>query len=326
MIRNIQALRAIASLMVVAHHVVGAALTYHPQTRYLDFFYGWGACGVDIFFVISGFVMVYTQSHRPKSPLQFFGNRVARIAPTYWAITTLMLLIFVVHPATFQSVQFSAGRALRSFLFVSVPFDGGPLVYVGWTLEYEMLFYVIFAASIFIGNPVWSRLACIAAFGVLALAGLTMPLEFLFGMVAANIVVRFPKLPIGIPCLLLGVGLLLATIPLGAVDDHTRFIRWGIPAFLIVLGALYIPQTSSRIALYLGAASYSIYLAQIFSISGFYKLVSRPLSGMNGDILAVACIGASAALGCLVYETVEGPADKLIRRYRKRTMAQVAAA
>ena len=260
--------------------------------------------------------MVYTQTRKPKSAMEFFINRMARIAPTYWAMTGLLILILAIHPSAFQHLQLNPGWALRSFLFISVPFDGVPMIHVGWTLEYEMLFYAIFAASILVRSPVWSQVACIVPLAGLALAGIVLPLEFVFGMIAANLFLRHPKLPIGLPFLAIGAGLLLATHYFG---DFPRILRWGIPSFLVVVGSIYLPQTNSRFALFLGSRSYSIYLVQIFSISAFFKIAAQYRFAMDGDCVAAICILLSVVLGCLIYEVVEARANRLARRvFRKR--------
>ena len=301
--------------MVVAFHSVGAAMAYGPHVTYLRFVLDCGASGVDIFFVISGFVMVYTQARNPKTPSQFLINRLARIAPTYWAMTGLLLLILAIHPSAFQHLQLNLGWALRSLLFISVPFDGVPMIHVGWTLEYEMLFYAIFAASLFIRAPVWSQLACIVPLVGFALAGLMLPLEFVFGMISANVFLRNPKLPIGLPFLAAGTGLLLAA---QYFEDFPRILRWGIPSFLVVMGSIYLPRTQSRLALFLGSRSYSIYLVQIFSISAFYKITAKYRSAIDGDCVAVICILVSMGVGCLIYEIVEAPASRLAMRVFSR--------
>jgi len=96
MFTNIQALRAFAALNVVLFHAIGAGMAYDMKPLFLAPLEGWGANGVDVFFVISGFVMMVAQQQNPKSPRAFLRGRVARIVPVYWAATALMVLVFVV--------------------------------------------------------------------------------------------------------------------------------------------------------------------------------------------------------------------------------------
>jgi len=111
-------------------------------------FEGWGNNGVDIFFVISGFVMVYTQSNNPRSAFSFFSNRILRIVPTYWLLSVAVVVLFVLIPSTFRGLKLTGAYSLTSLFFVSRIFGYDyPIIYVGWTLEYEMPFYALFAAG-----------------------------------------------------------------------------------------------------------------------------------------------------------------------------------
>ncbi|MCW1512823.1 acyltransferase family protein, partial [Acinetobacter baumannii] len=87
MINNIQALRAFAALNVVFYHIIGASISYDLPTSSFLFIKEWGQNGVDIFFVISGFIMVFIQEKNRKSSFEFIKNRVERIVPVYWLLT-----------------------------------------------------------------------------------------------------------------------------------------------------------------------------------------------------------------------------------------------
>ena len=87
---NIQFLRAFAALNVVLFHILSTAHTYGYKPISLEFLAGWGACGVDLFFVISGFIMVYIQSVKERSPTEFIVERILRVCPTYWLLTGLI--------------------------------------------------------------------------------------------------------------------------------------------------------------------------------------------------------------------------------------------
>src|SRR6185437_14170487 len=132
---NIQALRAIAALLVVFVHlaVPVAALGVAP----------FGAGGVDLFFVISGFIMVYTTVGRPISGAEFLGRRIVRIVPLYWLLTLAVFGIALIAPTLLQFTTASWGQLLKSLFFI--PFakangDVQPVLFLGWTLNYEMFF------------------------------------------------------------------------------------------------------------------------------------------------------------------------------------------
>src|SRR5829696_2873445 len=149
---SIQYLRGVAALMVVYTHA-------SVQTqRYADVelpFSAHGAAGVDIFFVISGFIMwMTTIGDTPTSkPLPFISRRISRIVPLYWVLTTGIVIVGLVRPDLLSSTVITVWHVLASFFFIPYPHpaDNGSLVPVlipGWTLNYEMFFYAIFACSL----------------------------------------------------------------------------------------------------------------------------------------------------------------------------------
>lgn len=321
LLANIQALRGFAALNVVLFHCVATGATYGLPAARLGSLDKWGASGVDLFFVISGFVMVYTQHHNPKSALQFFTNRMQRIVPLYWFMTIAIFALAATVPAVFRNGGFGLDHLLLSLLFATGLDGGRPIVVVGWTLELEMLFYLVFALSLLISNRVLAATFCAACLALFAAIGSDLPLEFLFGMGCAAVFIRHRSLPIGLSAFLLGAALLLATLFMDDPKSH-RVIVWGIPSALILLGAVYLPQTRSRVALYLGAASYSIYLSHIFVIPACYKVAARFHEYVDGNIVAIACTAVSGAFGCIVYEVIERNLSRGIksaRRYHAET-------
>lgn len=126
---SIQTLRGLAALMVVCEHI-----------RFL----ACGAFGVDIFFCISGFMIMYTTHHSTEG---FFRKRLIRIVPFYYLMTLGVYLMLVLFPAMFEQTEASFVKLLKSLLFI--PFDMGdgvmqPIVRIGWTVNCEMFFYLLF--------------------------------------------------------------------------------------------------------------------------------------------------------------------------------------
>src|SRR5229473_1548571 len=147
-IRPIQYLRAIAALMVVWHH----SLIQVPGVAQFIALPEFGPSGVDIFFVISGFIMLVITAGKEVTPAEFIRQRVIRVVPLYWLTTLLMLGCAVVVPTAFKTLQFSPAAVAKSLLFVpydslSFPGHAWPVLVPGWTLNYEMFFYGLFAAS-----------------------------------------------------------------------------------------------------------------------------------------------------------------------------------
>ena len=127
---------------------------------------GYGYYGVDLFFVISGFIIYFAFTRRPVTWQTFASNRLTRIVPLYWLFTGLMLALMLAVPGQFAT-RFSPDMALRSPGFVAFTTGGEPLISPGWTLEYEMAFYLLPPLSIGFGMATWTLLPC-------ALAGLAM--------------------------------------------------------------------------------------------------------------------------------------------------------
>jgi exopolysaccharide production protein ExoZ len=319
MFSNIQALRAFAAINVILFHVISIGNTYPGKSNYFQVFDGWGANGVDIFFVISGFIMLYTQMTRRKSPLDFIKSRALRIIPIYWLITIFVALLYFALPTLFRSKGIDPFWLLSSLFFSSsLFFETLPLVYLGWSLEWEMLFYVVFALALFI-QP-WNRVVIFVGAAILlisVISGNSIVIEFFLGIIIAYV---FHKKTfshrLGIASLVIGfMLLLLSLLPAVQALKIDRLLIWGLPSFLIVLGAVYSPQIKSEILVYLGDASYSIYLVQMMTIPAFFKLASKLFIGWNGDLLAIACLLTSVIFGVIFYNYIEKPLTAYLRRF-----------
>lgn len=319
MINNIQALRAFAAINVVVFHTIETSASYSQSTSILGHLKGWGANGVDIFFVISGFVMLHSQLLRRRSPREFIKNRIIRIVPTYWLITAFFLPLFIFFPSIFREMVVTPIWVLSSLFFSSSIITGKqPIVHVGWTLEWEMLFYLIFSAGLLLRS--WTtQIACISI-SLTALSILTgewIVLEFLLGMFAAHIHSsrNFPTKQ-GTTMLCFGALLLLASITPTVADlGLNRTVTWGVPSFFIVLGAIYSNQIEHRMLSYIGDASYAIYLVQTLTIPAFYKLSNKLMTEWSGDVLALICITCSVFFGCLFYSAIEKPLTLQTKRW-----------
>jgi len=106
--------------------------------------------GVDLFFVISGFVMVTVtrgKFQQSRQAVTFLYHRISRIYPLYWFYSLLVLVVFLLQPSFFNSSQFGQVNILASLLIL--PQKHLPLLMVGWTLVHEMYFYLIFFLLLF---------------------------------------------------------------------------------------------------------------------------------------------------------------------------------
>lgn len=179
-LNNIQALRALAAYMVVVFHLTEFVNQVLPDA--LD----WraGQAGVDVFFVISGFIMVFTTRRGDTSPADFLRRRVIRVVPLYWLVTGILVLCLIGGFAPFGLHDWAPGDVFRSLLFLPlVRVDGvaGPPLGVGWTLNYEMFFYVLFALTLALRRQLAPALGISLAIGLLVAGAVLLPPHTLAG-------------------------------------------------------------------------------------------------------------------------------------------------
>lgn len=318
---NIQVLRAFAALNVVFFHIIFNAKIYGHPIVFFKFLDGWGSSGVDLFFVISGFVMIYIQHLKQKSPFEFFRDRVFRIVPTYWLFSIFIAILLIVAPSVFKEMVFSASWLFSSLFFISgVTGQKGPIIFVGWTIEYEMLFYLLFAISIFSKTLTKSFLATslLILSVILIFDAAPIMLEFIFGMAIGWLYVnKTAPAHIALASLILGVASLLLSI-LFKDSDASRVVMHGIPSAFIVFGCVNIGQMKSNILTKIGDSSYSLYLIQILTIPAFYKLVKvSNVTYLHNDFIAFICILSTVLAGWLVYETYEVKVSNLLKIAKK---------
>jgi len=321
----IQYLRGVAALMVVWWHAVQQV----PDVG-LVLSQGFGSSGVDLFFVISGFIMVVTAGKSAITPREFLRRRVIRVVPLYWVLTLAMVSLACVEPNWFKTLKVAPLTLAESLLFIphfsaSFPNMIWPLLVPGWTLNYEMYFYVIFAACLLL--PIRFRMLALAlVFGALVAIGrLAGPfdsaiartylspllLEFVAG---AAIGWWWLSHRAGPPALaavaMVAAGCVLIYFsnqpPLGGFSQM-------IGAALVVLGALHqgISATESRLLRALGDASYSIYLTHLFTL-GALRLVWVHAVHRSDNLPAASAFMAVAMLVCagvgyLVFRWIETP-------------------
>ena len=215
MIQNLQVVRAFAAIFVVIFHVVLTQKTVGGGPQIFASFDKWGASGVDLFFVLSGFIMIYIQRLKPKSPWGFTRARLERIVPIYWIITMGWAAVILV-TSDFSTTYADPAHVGVSLLFLSkLSGFGAPFIQPGWTLELEMLFYCLFAVSLLLGSSFLVVGAALALFHFLF--GLDMIVfEFFVGMLVGRW--YFIKHPIFPPVLLAIAGMAALLYSLLAVN------------------------------------------------------------------------------------------------------------
>jgi len=332
---SIQHLRALAAIGV---------LVFHAADR-TGWAFGVGGAGVDVFFVISGLIMWVISARRPPTPGDFLRRRAARIVPLYWLVTMGLAGAWLAAPGLFPNLKPTPEHVIQSLLFVPhLDPDGvaAPLVAPGWTLNYEVFFYLVFA--LVLAAPGRMRIGLLTAIlGALALVGLvlrpehpiaaawTSPLllEFLAGvwLGKAWTAGRTPSAAVSGLLLALGVAALTGVALSGIDVEPLRVFLWGGPALLIVAGALGLEAHGLAprwpALRFLGDASYSIYLVHALAISAALRLGGL-LGVAAGPALLAFCIAVGVAAGVACYLVVERPLLMVFQPRSARGPAAVA--
>ncbi len=338
-IRSVEWLRAIAAVMVVAFHSSQGIefRTGFLTSRMTDF----GAAGVDIFFVISGFIMTVTTAGRPLLWHEFLTRRIIRLMPIYWTLTLVKAASLVILPSLVLFSVFSLPNVATSLLLVPYDTPGRgvvPLIIVAWTLEIELMFYVVFAACRQFGGRWWMA-AVAACFGALVAAAALAPgsyvlrfyaqpiiFEFLFGIGLGMLFLRGVRLPGVVAAGLVTAGAAtMLLVPEG--PGVVRLITWGIPAAAIVFGAVSLERRYGswrwRPMVFLGNSSYSLYLTHTLAVP-FLMLPLRLLhpGAMGSALYLLPVMVLQVAIGCLTYRLVERPLTGWLQAWYRTRRAQ----
>jgi exopolysaccharide production protein ExoZ len=361
---SVQQLRGYAAMAVVVMHarlMAADVAMRNGAPAPVEILPLFGAWGVDLFFVISGFVMTQVVANaRATGSFEagaggFLLRRIGRVVPLYWIATLGMAIAIAALPAASRESVLAPVHVLASLLFVPAPNWKGewlPVLVVGWTLTFEMLFYTVIAIALRWRwrMPVEGAAALLVSGALLGLGGrwpmpwgvLTDPLLLEFGLgVAAWWACRFwsPPRPVLRLCIATAVAVVVATSAAGALE--WRVACWGAPSAVLVWalvvrerqaqGALEVSTAMGRldaIMLRLGDASYSIYLFHLFAIKVMARvaIAAHVVPGIAGTIaLEVLAILVSAGLGVAIHRALELPllaaAYRVLPRAARRTRA-----
>ncbi len=302
-LHSIQALRGVAAFLVMLFHCAeiqrdGLGLDRQAEINVVSGFWDRGYAGVDLFFVISGFVMVYvTQHYGRKDVGRFLYKRVARIYPIWWVFALIMAAyIFVSYgqfgPPSLVSAKESVPYLIKSLALV--PQENVPVLTVGWTLIHEVYFYLIFALALFLPKRVlplfllvWAGLTLLGfslgyarpmVNSVASLFSSLLTLEFIAGALLAWVMLRRDtKTKSLIPLFVFALGgVAFAAALFLYIDKSNSLTLWGrvvvysLPC-LAMLGGLIAMEKSGQVKINsalsrLGDWSYGLYLSHILVI------------------------------------------------------------
>lgn len=324
MIASLQLLRFVAAALIVLHHTV----------RELSGLFAFGEFGVDIFFVISGFIISHiTEDNRE----QFFIRRLIRIVPLYWLLTFAIAAIAYVAPHLLHNVKWDVAHAMASFLFIpwwteSLKFE--PMLPMGWTLNYELWFYLLFYVAMRIHGSYREGLCSLFILCVYMVANLlpldrtaslsfyadSIVLEFIVGM-ALSVLYRtrnalFDRVPRGVVLCgaVAALGMLYSTTWI-TTFDLPRCLYWGVPASLCVMVCLCAEMRFRQYPLWMisaalvgGEISYPLYLMHMFLIAALSRVVMVSTLNVLEGVLLALLLSSGAAYMASQY------LDKPIRR------------
>jgi len=336
MILSIQYLRGIAALLVVISHIAWKNIQADGST--MHWWHEAGTFGVDIFFIISGFIMVYITQNMHRKPYNikiFLKKRFIRIIPLYWFYTLVALAIFLLMP---DRVNSAGGHTeiLKSFFLLPLASSENYLVGVGWTLHYEFLFYILFSFGLLFSRKI-GNIYVISAILFSVFYSIFIPMEgmnyifhtflndifieFALGIVLYFIILNTKRVHWSIALFSIAIGILaFYYLHTGGSFSGVHHIDTGASAFLICFGMVSMEpiwkKRECKLLTTLGNASYSIYLLHPFILVAVV-MVNQKLAHIipqNETLLIVIMLIASLVGGYISHIIIE---NRLIRITRK---------
>jgi exopolysaccharide production protein ExoZ len=333
---SLQFLRACAAWSVVFLHYSQIYRDFDAITLLERLFTFYGGLGVDIFFVISGFIMALSLTNRPKTAAGFAWDRFVRIAPAYW-VATVVFLIAIQLPL-WEHIDFLTQwgwqELIYSVLFIPHEHQAGigiiPVLTVGWTLNYEMFFYALLALGLLINTkkalpitlvtvlilPVLNKVA----FNTGPIAGSFLLYEFGFGLLIFQVAVKLGQIHKRPLVLQIALGVACALIALGALKFKFQFHAADmIVAIALVLGCVCseavfhkVPRFITSIFMHLGNLSYSTYLLHVPAMLFVGVWVDR--SRDNDPMLIMLSIAVTYVMSWISYTLIEQKLSKALKK------------
>jgi exopolysaccharide production protein ExoZ len=326
-IESLQVLRAVAAAAVMFFHGTRMIEKSHGY-MFLGGFFEPGFAGVDLFFVISGFIIYHTTAGTGMSRGEFLRRRLIRIYPIYWLVTAILLAYLLLKPSA--TMELTPLSVLANFLLLPTsPY----ILEVAWTLVIEIAFYALFAITYFIhprvffvALPVWGIASVILGpvtgiahdSPILEIWMFSGSLEVLYGVLVA-LAFRRGLTKGALPALVLGLGLGALSwadiawwgpIPMG------RELQFGVPAALILYAAVNLRARFPAWLILVGDASYVLYLIHATVLSNLMKVsdaVGLPAwyATFAGSAILYICV---IVVSCGAHLYVELPMTRWLKR------------
>lgn len=341
--KSIQFLRFFAAFLVLVTHS-----TFYVHERYDPNItvFSEGAIGVDIFFIISGFVILLSSISRDGGFESWGGftiKRLNRIVPMYWIATTIKVLTLIFIPAAVLHATLDPSRIILSYFFLpSITPDGRwePILGVGWTLVFEMFFYVLFALALFLRkNPVIFSSLIIIVFSVISL--FRQPdwpiqtfyfdrilLYFVLGMLSYIAIVKLTSVGMRNIAIILVVASLFF-IAKKIIYGEQIIERLSLATYIFVLTFFFIiinceryfTGVFSRISTLFGDASYSTYLFHPLIapiVPSLFNKISGAGVHFNSNFVVLFTIVSAFIITLMIHILIERPLTKYLRAFHKK--------
>jgi peptidoglycan/LPS O-acetylase OafA/YrhL len=336
MILSIQYLRGIASLLVVLSHIAWKNIQAGGST--MHWWHEAGTFGVDIFFIISGYIMVYiTQNmhQKPHNIKLFLKKRFIRIVPLYWFYTLVALAIFLIIPERVNSAG-GGTDIFKSFFLLPLDSNENYLVGVGWTLHYEFIFYLLFSFGLMLSRRA-GNIAVASAILFSVFYSIFIPMEginyifysflndifieFALGISLYFFLLKIKHIPWIISLLSITIGIAsFFYLHMGGSFTGVHHIDTGSSAFLICFGVVSLEyfwkKRECKLLIQLGNASYSIYLLHPFILVAVVMVGSKleNVLHLNESVLIVIMFITSLIGGYISHIIIE----KRLIKYSKK--------
>lgn len=308
-ISSIQVLRGIAALGVVVFHYKAIELKHSPDFTVINDFFRLGESGVDLFFVISGFIMalITFPNWEKVNNIQFIAKRSSRIFPVYWLYTLITLIVFLIFPGKVNTSQGGQFELLQNIFLL--PSEHLPIVMVAWSLIYEFYFYIIFSLLIKL-NKKYVYFALAIWFFILVIYNIVIPnsanylvyfftnpysLEFILGIITYIVYARIKNIKyiknyayIGIT-----VSIILAPIIYFKLTQVHLFstLILGFNYSLLLLSLVILEKNQNikfpTVFIAIGDSSYSIYLSHLLSANMMVFFVGQSFFSHSSAVFSL---------------------------------------
>ena len=335
-ILNIQALRAIAVILVLFYHIYAIETKLSSTYSIIPDLFKYGNIGVDLFFVISGFIMVIVTKNYHKNLkkfLFFIYSRFTRIYPLYWFYTLLLIPILFLKPEWINSSQGNKVDLISSILLL--PNEIKPLIMVGWSLIHELYFYIIFSFFILFDRKKLLGLSLFWVFLISLFINVesesslfnlvTNPLtfEFITGIFFGIFHIRYSHTKFRLNKIFLFIPyfsfFLLPYFSDFINNGLGRYFVFGLLSLTILISSIELEKNKfifNSFLVKIGDASYSIYLSHVLVINVFYRIYL--IIGYDNFFLRFMLISvmsfSSIFWGLVSFKYIEKPMIKFFKK------------